>query len=277
MERTQAPLEMSGKEGETTRHFHPHDSNNSGTTDVSSGMARHGRFNGEYPPTIHVHHRKIASPAPFGMAAFALTSFVLGLVNVRTRGIRQPTIILSLAYAYGGLLQFLSGMWEMVHGNTVAATGMASYGAFWFSLAIIMTPAFEVGTTLGVTSEAYTNSFGLYNLAWFIFTTLLLLALVRTNFALFFVIFLLDMVYLFAGVAYLHPTATGGPHEGLIKTCGWFGIFTGVMAWYNMLAAMLDRTNSFFTLPVGPFPWAPKNTDQYIHSAPHGKSDREMA
>lgn len=274
MERTQVPIDVSGKEGEHSRHFHGHDSNNSGTTDVSSGVGRHGRY-ADSPPAYHVHHRRIANPAPFGMAAFALTSFVLGLINVRTRGIGRPTLILAVAFAYGGLLQFLSGMWEMVHGNTVAATGMASYGAFWFSLGIIMTPAFEIQSSMGVTSADYTNSFGLYNLAWFIFTTLLLLALVRTNFALFFVIFLLDMVYLFVGIAYLHPTAAGGPHEGLIKTAGWFGIFTGLMAWYNMLAAMLDRTNSFFTVPVGPFPWAAKETQHQPGGILH-KADREV-
>lgn len=56
-------------------------------------------------------HRKFANPAPLGLCAFALTTFVLSCVNLQARGVSDPGIALPLAFGYGGLVQLLSGMW----------------------------------------------------------------------------------------------------------------------------------------------------------------------
>lgn len=55
--------------------------------------------------------RKLANPAPLGFCAFALSSFVLSAVNTHARGIRDPNIVVPLAFGYGGLVQLLAGMW----------------------------------------------------------------------------------------------------------------------------------------------------------------------
>lgn len=72
-------------------------------------------FAGEFQPGAFrpgpVEQRKIANPAPLGLCAFALTTFVLGCINMQTRGITTPNMFVGPAYAYGGLVQILSGMW----------------------------------------------------------------------------------------------------------------------------------------------------------------------
>jgi hypothetical protein len=70
-------------------------------------------FGGEFQPGLYkgVEGRKFANPAPLGLSAFALTTFVLSLINVRTRGVAAPNIIIALAFGYGGLVQLLAGMW----------------------------------------------------------------------------------------------------------------------------------------------------------------------
>lgn len=75
--------------------------------------ARLAAFGGEFQPGLYkpTEHRKFANPAPLGLSAFALTTFVLSLVNLQTRGVNEPNIALSLAYGYGGLVQLLAGMW----------------------------------------------------------------------------------------------------------------------------------------------------------------------
>jgi uncharacterized protein len=75
--------------------------------------ARFGAFGGEFQPGLYrpTTHRKFANPAPLGLSAFALTTFVLSLINVQTRGVTEPNIIVGLAFAYGGLIQLLAGMW----------------------------------------------------------------------------------------------------------------------------------------------------------------------
>ena len=70
-------------------------------------------FGGEFQPGLYkpVADRRIANPAPLGLSAFALTTFVLSLINVGTRGITGPNIVVAAAFGYGGLVQLLAGMW----------------------------------------------------------------------------------------------------------------------------------------------------------------------
>src|SRR3954468_9523696 len=75
----------------------------------------------------------IANPAPLGLAAFALTTFVLSMFNAGLLGAGGEPIVFGLALAYGGLAQLLAGMWEFRTGNTFGATAFVSYGAFWLS------------------------------------------------------------------------------------------------------------------------------------------------
>ncbi len=79
----------------------------------TGGEARLPAFGGEFQPGLYrpTERRKLANPAPLGLSAFALTTFVLSLVNLQTRGITEANIALSLAYGYGGLVQLLAGMW----------------------------------------------------------------------------------------------------------------------------------------------------------------------
>jgi len=75
----------------------------------------------------------IADPAPLGLAAFALTTFVLSMFNAGLVDAKGEPIVLGLALAYGGTAQLLAGMWEFRKGNTFGATAFSSYGAFWIS------------------------------------------------------------------------------------------------------------------------------------------------
>ena len=70
-------------------------------------------FGGEFQPGLYrpVKERKMANPAPLGLCAFALTTFVLSLINMQTRHVAAPNIVVGLAFGYGGLVQLLSGMW----------------------------------------------------------------------------------------------------------------------------------------------------------------------
>ena len=70
-------------------------------------------FGGEFQPGLFrgVQNRQFANPAPLGLSAFALTTFVLSLINVGTRNIAGPNIVVASAFGYGGLVQLLAGMW----------------------------------------------------------------------------------------------------------------------------------------------------------------------
>ncbi|KAF1817376.1 glyoxylate pathway regulator [Eremomyces bilateralis CBS 781.70] len=201
--------------------------------------------------------RTLANPAPLGLSAFALTTFVLSVIQMGTRSILEPNIVVALAYGYGGLVQLLAGMWEMACGNTFGATALSSYGGFWISFGIILTPGgFGIVAALEESSPApFTNSFGLYLMGWFIFTFLLLLCTLRSTVAFFSLFFFLDMAFLLLGLSYLYADA-GHVHVGLERAGGAFACLSAIMAWYNALAGLADSTNSFFVIPVLHFPWS---------------------
>jgi len=70
-------------------------------------------FGGEFQPGLWrpVEQRKFANPAPLGLCAFALTTFVLSCINMNARGVTAPNVVVPLAFGYGGLVQLLAGMW----------------------------------------------------------------------------------------------------------------------------------------------------------------------
>src|SRR5438552_17975590 len=71
-----------------------------------------------------------ADPGPLGLAAFALTTFVLSMINADLVGAKSEPIVFGLALTYGGLAQLLAGMWEFRAGNTFGPTAFTSQGAF---------------------------------------------------------------------------------------------------------------------------------------------------
>lgn len=83
----------------------------------NNNSARLPASGGEFQPGVHtpVKAHKFANPAPLGLSAFALTTFVLSLCNFQTRGVLEPNIVIGLAFGYGGLVQLLAGMWYAFH------------------------------------------------------------------------------------------------------------------------------------------------------------------
>ncbi|PYH42926.1 acetate uptake transporter family protein [Aspergillus saccharolyticus JOP 1030-1] len=243
-------------------------------------------FAGELQPGLYksVRERKIANPAPLGLAGFALTTFVLGCINMQTRGITQPNMVVPLAFAYGGLVQLLAGMWwvyvyssswaglqlilhprEMAAGNTFGATALSSYGGFWISLAMTLTPGgFNIEGQLQAADNGsmgmFYDSFGLYLMGWFIFTFLLVTCTVKSTVIFFSLFATVDIALLLLAVGYLHrPDDT--PYTPLLKAGGLFALLGAFLAWYSCLAGIADTSNSFFIIPVWHFPWSEKKRE----------------
>ncbi|KAJ6136283.1 hypothetical protein N7512_001443 [Penicillium capsulatum] len=243
--------------------------------DVARAAARFG-----YGPLAHVNTAEaplpplvFANPAPLGLCAFALTTFVLSAINMGAKDITVPNIVVGLAFGYGGLVQLLAGMWEMAVGNTFGATALSSYGGFWLAFAIVLTPGgFEIKGEYVAEGSAlqFVNAMGIFLMGWFIFTTLMVLCTLRSTVAFFLLFFFLDLTFLLLGIAYLQHK-DGEPNVKIQKAGGFFGLLSAFAAWYNAVAGMLDSSNSFFIIPVAHFPWSPTGLSR------RGKTDREVA
>jgi len=240
---------------------------------TNDSQLRMAAFGGEFQPGLYrAPKRGFANPAPLGLSAFALTTFVLSLINMGTMNVHHPNLVVAAAFGYGGLVQLLAGMWEMAVGNTFGATALSSYGGFWISFAIILTPGgFGIEEALGGgTDTQFLYSFGFFLFGWFIFTFLLLLCTLRST-VMFFSLFLtLDLAFLCLGIGYL-DLQDGAPRASAIKAGGAFGILAAFLAWYNAFAGMADSSNSFFVVPVIHFPWSDKGRER------RGKVDNSAA
>ncbi|SGZ06107.1 BQ5605_C031g10919 [Microbotryum silenes-dioicae] len=120
-------------------------------------------------PAFPVYHRKFANPAPLGLCGFALTTFMLSLINVGARGVATPNVVVGPALFYGGLAQLLAGMWEFAVGNTFGATAFSSYGAFWLSYAFIVSPWSSIASSYKVEAD-FASGVAFFLWGWFIFT-----------------------------------------------------------------------------------------------------------
>src|SRR4051812_7339022 len=112
----------------------------------------------------------IGDPAPLGLAAFALTTFVLSFFNAGLVSDKGVPVVLGLALAYGGLAQLLAGMWEFRNNNTFGATAFTSYGAFWISFF-----AFNQFFADKVPASSLRDALGLYLIGWGLFTGYMLI------------------------------------------------------------------------------------------------------
>jgi uncharacterized protein len=181
----------------------------------------------------------IGDPAPLGLAAFALTTFVLSFFNAGLVSDKGLPVVLGLALAYGGIAQLLAGMWEFRNNNTFGATAFSSFGAFWISWFVL--EQFEgskiPSTHLGAAA-------GLYLIAWGIFTTYMWIASFRVSVAVNLVFLLLAVTFIVLGIGEANGT------DSIVKAGGWIGIATAVVAWYASFASVTNKTFGRIVLPV---------------------------
>jgi succinate-acetate transporter protein len=184
----------------------------------------------------------IADPAPLGLAAFAMTTFVLSVVNAKLVNVEVAPVVLSLALFYGGIAQFAAGMWEFKRGNTFGALAFTSFGAFWLSFFYFVT---FVAGGLAKLGEADTAT-GVFLLAWTIFTAYMMIASLRVSAAVFGVFFFLFLTFLALTIGAMAANSTWN------MVGGWLGLVTAVVAWYASFAGVLNSTFRKTVLPVFP-------------------------
>jgi succinate-acetate transporter protein len=183
----------------------------------------------------------IADPAPLGLAAFALTTFVLSMFNADLVDRRGEAVVLGLALAYGGGAQLLAGMWEFRKGNAFGATAFSSYGAFWISFWAYVT---FFATKIPAANRG--SAVGLYLIAWGVFTAYMWVASLRTTAAVSLVFLLLTVTFIVLGIG----EARG--NDTTVKLGGWIGLATAVAAWYASFAGVTNFTFKREVLPVRP-------------------------
>jgi succinate-acetate transporter protein len=187
----------------------------------------------------------IADPAPLGLAAFALTTFLLSAQNAQlTDG---PDAWLGFAFFYGGLAQLLAGMWEFRNRNVFGATAFSTYGGFWLGLGL-----FIQLVAPGLKGPELLSDLGWILLAFSIFNTYMLLWSMAVNAAVFGVFLTLEITEIVLWIGFFSDST------GIIKLGGWVGIITAIVAWYASAAGVINGMRGEPVVPVGKPFWAPR-------------------
>jgi uncharacterized protein len=185
----------------------------------------------------------IADPAPLGLAAFALTTFLLSAKNADwTRGTEAW---LGFAFAYGGLAQLLAGMWEFRNRNVFGATAFGTYGGFWIGLGLYVLLVAPKATSPAEVS----NDLGWILLAFAIFNLYMLFWSTQVNEAVLAVFLTLQATLIVLAIGNFADNAN------LIKIGGYIGVLTAACAWYasaaGVINGMLGRAALWVGHPIG--------------------------
>jgi uncharacterized protein len=190
----------------------------------------------------------VADPAPLGLGAFALTTFILSAHNAFGGNVAPFLAFYGFAIFYGGLAQFMAGMFEFRNRNAFGATAFATYGAFWMGLA-----AFVALVLMGkVPGPEIGLSLGWILLAFAIFNSYMLLWSTRLNMAVFLVFLTLEITEILLFLGNFLGEAAG---VGLVALGGYVGLLTALVAWYTSAAVLVNGMAGRSILPVGKALW----------------------
>lgn len=171
--------------------------------------------------------KETANPGALGLGGFALTTFLLSLVNA---GIIQPDnigVVLGMAFFYGGAAQILAGMWEFKIGNIFGATCFTSFGAFWMGLALMV--VLEKTGTIATVPPAGLAAF---LFAWGLFTLYATIASFHTHKGLRVLFVALTITFFLLAI---------GEYSGTFKMLGgYLGLVVAFIAWYLSMSILVN-------------------------------------
>ena len=181
---------------------------------------------------------KLANPAPLGLAGFGITTLLLNVVNAEIISKDAIGMVLPVGLFYGGLAQFMAGMWEAKKNNTFGFTAFSSYGAFWMAFAVM-----EILMINGALEPVSHEGLTVFLVAWGIFTTYMFIGTIKISVAL---------MVVFAGLAILFYLLAWGQHNADVhKFAGYEGLFTAGAALYASAAQVINEAWGKYMLPLG--------------------------
>jgi len=182
----------------------------------------------------------LANPGALGLVGFALSTFILNVVNAGLVDAATVGIVMPVAMFYGGLAQFMAGMWDMRRGDTFGATCFSSFGAFWMGLAV-----FFFFRLAGVQAFVDVSPAGIavVLIAWGIFTGYATIASLRLPKAVTWVFVTLTILFFLLAIGEFSPIVH--------KIAGYEGILCALIAWYASAGILINTVHGRTILPLG--------------------------
>ncbi|KAI8059216.1 GPR1/FUN34/yaaH family-domain-containing protein [Gongronella butleri] len=195
-----------------------------------------------YPPSLKIGNARPGNPAPLGFFSFGTGSLAVGLFCLDVTPL--PHAVTGVCVGYAGLGQFLCGLFELLIGNTYAATTMISFSGFFFSFAYTFSPQsgfLELAEKMD--PKVLNNSTAVFMLGYSAIAFIFLLGtfrqpwLIRITLTFVFLGFFTSMLGHFLNI------------QALLTASGAFSICIAAVAYYIGAALLYDESNTFIKLP----------------------------
>ncbi|HCP32237.1 TPA: transcriptional regulator [Candidatus Acetothermia bacterium] len=182
----------------------------------------------------------LANPGALGLGGFALSTFILNIVNAGLVDAGTIGIVMPIAMLYGGLAQFMAGMWDVRRGDIFGATCFSSFGAFWMGLAL-----FFFFKLVGVQAFVDVPPAGIavVLIAWGIFTGYATIASLKLPKAVTWVFVTLTILFFLLAIGEFSPIVH--------KIAGYEGILCALVAWYTSAGILINTVHGRTILPLG--------------------------
>lgn len=185
-------------------------------------------------------NKSLANPAPWGIFAFATTSFVLGFYNAHLINTTAIGIIIPFALIFGGLCQLICAVLEVARGSGFTAVVFGTFGPLWIIYGLFA--QFYAKTVapshLGVVEE-------LFLLAFAVVTFFFLIASLRTDWVIVAIIALILAALIVLGIG------AGGNDVKLTEASGWITMAFAALSWYHAGSALINDAWGRHVFPVG--------------------------
>jgi len=181
-----------------------------------------------------------ANPGALGLGGFALSTFILNIVNAGLVDAGTIGIVMPIAMLYGGLAQFMAGMWDVRRGDIFGATCFSSFGAFWMGLAL-----FFFFKLAGVQAFVDVPPAGIavVLIAWGIFTGYATIASLKLPKAVTWVFVTLTILFFLLAIGEFSPIVH--------KIAGYEGILCALVAWYSSAGILINTVHGRTIFPLG--------------------------
>ncbi|MFH1328959.1 MAG: acetate uptake transporter [Candidatus Bathyarchaeota archaeon] len=182
--------------------------------------------------------KDLANPGAIGLGGFALTTFILNVVNAGIIPVESIGMVLPMGLFYGGFAQFCAGMWDIKRGEIFGATCFTSYGAFWMGLGVLI-----ILESMGTIVKVPPAGMAVFLFAWGIFTAYATVAALRISWG---------VTAVLATLTILFFLLAAGEFSPLIKIiAGYEGIVCAITAWYCSAAILINTVHGREIVPLG--------------------------
>jgi uncharacterized protein len=179
--------------------------------------------------------------APLGLAGFAVTTFMLSMVNAKLMPAAITPVVFGVALMFGGIAQLIAGTIQFRNGNTFQGVLFSGFGAFWLSLYAIAEFFFK---SIPLTQQGHAN--GLFLYAFGIFAAWLWLASFRTNVVVVIALGTLAATFFVLGAGNYYGSAF------TVEAGGYMGLVVAFLAAYLSCAELCEASYKRSVLPVWP-------------------------